>query len=213
MRRNAYTLAVLFAVSLAAARPVAAVTTFSGRAFGAQAHLTSPTSTLIFADTGNLPSAGGSLNAMLTGIMVAPTLTSGTLTCATSGSGSTASSSAALESLSAFGGTLSATHVEAHSSVTCTSATGSVLVSGLVFAGASVTVTGQPNQKISVAGVGTLVIDEQVIPVGEPDITVNALHLTLATGDDLIVASAHSDIDCTTPARSTSWGTVKEHYR
>lgn len=213
MRLNATTLAVFFAVSLAAARPSAATTTYSGRAFGAQTHLTSPPATLIFADTGNLPAAGGSLNATLTGIMLAPTLTSGIVTCGTSGSGSTASSSATLESLAAFGGTLSATRVEARSSVTCTSATGSVLVSGLIFAGTSVTVTGQPNQKISVAGVGTLVIDEQVVPVGEPDITVNALHLTLATGDDLIVASAHSDMDCTTPARATTWGTLKEHYR
>jgi len=47
---------------------------------------------------------------------------------------------------------------------------------------------------------------------GAQDITVNALHLTLGTGEQVILSSAHSDINCVTAARSTTWSRVKQLY-
>src|SRR3989442_15459241 len=55
-----------------------------------------------------------------------------------------------------------------------------------------------PNKVIGVAGLFRLVINEQIAFSDDRTaaITVNALHLTLVTGDEVIVSSAHSDITC-----------------
>src|SRR3989442_12688898 len=55
-----------------------------------------------------------------------------------------------------------------------------------------------PNKVIGVAGLFRLVINEQIDSSHDRTaaITVNALHLTLVTGDEVIVSSAHSDITC-----------------
>ena len=84
-------------------------------------------------------------------------------------------------------------------------------LNGIVFAGASVIVTGAANQTVRIPGVATLVINEQIVAAGS--ITVNALHLTLPTGDELIICSSHSDIECTTPTRQSTWGAVREMFR
>jgi hypothetical protein len=67
----------------------------------------------------------------------------------------------------------------------------------LTFAGRSVAVEGTPNQRIDLPGVATLVINEQVTSTqgGVPTLTVNALRLTLATGDQFVIASARSSLD------------------
>src|SRR5207244_6280529 len=58
--------------------------------------------------------------------------------------------------------------------------------------------TSARNRVIGVAGVFTRVINEQIDSSHDRTaaITVNALHLTLVTGDEVIVSSAHSDITC-----------------
>jgi hypothetical protein len=59
-------------------------------------------------------------------------------------------------------------------------------------------ITGAPNQAISVPGSLTIVANEQTTTSNS--ITVNALHIfSLATGIDVIIASAHSDISCAAP--------------
>lgn len=93
-------------------------------------------------------------------------------------------------------------------------------VANLVFAGTPVTVTGQPNQVVTIPGVGTLYVNE-VILMGhndceDDDYQVNALHLQLADGGQVIVGSVRFDSDddcCATPSKTSSWGRVKVRYR
>jgi len=70
-----------------------------------------------------------------------------------------------------------------------TGVAGTSEIGGLIVAGFPVTITGQANQTISLPG-GKLVVNEQITtPIG---ITVNALHLTLLDGSEVIVASARA---------------------
>jgi hypothetical protein len=66
----------------------------------------------------------------------------------------------------------------------------------LTFAGRSVTVDGRPNQKIEITGVATLLINEQSTSSqsGVSTLTVTALRLVLATGDQIVLASAQSSL-------------------
>jgi hypothetical protein len=191
------------------------VMVYSGRAFGAQMKVLVPLpSTRLYADTGLLASAGGSISASLASITDA-VFSSGPTSCSSQGSGALASSVSAMASVSAYANAaaaLSCTNVQANTSASCVGVTGSTTISGLVFAGVAVVVTGAANQTVSVPGVATLVINEQIRAAGS--ITVNALHLTLASGEELTLCSSHSDIGCgTTPTRSTTWGEVKAIYR
>ena len=70
-------------------------------------------------------------------------------------------------------------------------------IDGLTFGGRSITITGQPNQRIDLLGVGSLIINEQITSsrAGVSELTVNALHLVLATGGQIILAGAHSVLD------------------
>lgn len=190
------------------------IAAFSGRAFGAQVKVVLPLpSTRIYADTGLLGAAGGSLSASLTSITDAA-FSSGPTSCTSQASNGVATSAAAITQLSAFVGAaaqLSVRSVQSTTRATCLGASGSCSIDGLVFAGASVVVTGVANQTVSVPGVATLVINEQIKAAGS--ITVNGLHLTLATGEEIVIASSHSDIECSTPTRQDTWGSVKAMYR
>lgn len=195
----------------------AATPTYSGRAYGAQVVIVNPApNVLFFSDTGPLPSSGGSLSATLLTILLGTTLSSHTITASTSGVSGVASSSAHQETMVAFQGQpaqLTADVVEAHSQATCAGISGSSVVTNLTFGGNAVVVTGAPNQTVSIPAIATLVINEQIVVPGALDITVNALHLTLGTGEQVILSSAHSDINCATPARSTTWSRIKQIYR
>jgi len=74
---------------------------------------------------------------------------------------------------------------------------GSSDIASLVVNGHAVTVSGQPNQTISLPN-GQLVINEQSSSLAghTGSITVHALHLTVAGIADVIVSSAHADITC-----------------
>ena len=195
----------------------AATVSYSGRAYGAQVILVNPQpNVLLFSDTGELPSSGGTLSATLLTILLGSTLSSHTITASTSGVSSVASSSAHQETVVAFPGQpaqLTADVVEAHSQATCGGISGSSIVTNLTFGGTAVVVTGAPNQTVSIPAIATLVINEQIVVPGALDITVNALHLTLGTGEQVILSSAHSDINCATPSRSTTWSRIKQIYR
>jgi hypothetical protein len=85
---------------------------------------------------------------------------------------------------------------------------GSANITNLVVRGTSITVTGQPNQVVSIPG-GSLIINEQIVtkePCCDEDhddrekrngkkITVNALHV-LIPGYDIIVGHAEADVCC-----------------
>jgi len=191
------------------------VATFSGRAYGAQVKVLVPfPSTRLYADTGLLASAGGSISASLASITDAA-FSSGPTSCSSQGSSVLATSAAAMVNLTAFAGTaaaLSCANVGSSTRAACEDLTGSTNISGLVFAGVSVVVTGAANQTVSIPGVATLVINEHILAAGS--ITVNALRLSLVTGDELTICSTHSDITCSpTPTRRDTWGAVKAIYR
>jgi hypothetical protein len=212
--------AVVIALALgwANAPPAQATSTsYSGRAFGVNVQVVAiPPINLTFSDTGNLPAGGGSLNATLLSISLANTLSSQTVTAHTDGGSDVANSAAHVEQLLALPGTaaqLSAEVVDAHSQAACPGVSGSSLIVGLVFGGTPIVVSGQPNQTISIPGVATLVINEQIIEPNGLSITVNALHLTTILGTQVIVSSAHSDVGCVTPTRSATWSLVKQLYR
>ena len=93
---------------------------------------------------------------------------------------------------------ITAAFVRAHSVATCTGVSGESELVELRVGGQPIVVSSAPNQVIGVAGVFRLVINEQIDSSHDRTaaITVNALHLTLVTGDEVIVSSAHSDITC-----------------
>ncbi len=196
---------------------VAGATSYSGRAIGATIKLVNPgPNILVFADTGELPSQGGSLSATLLTIQLQNTLSSQTVTASTTGGGGEANSSASQENVVAFPGQpaqLTASVVRADSHADCAGASGSSVVLDLTFGGSAVTVTGQPNQTIVLANVATLIINEQTVVANANDITVNALHLILGTGEEVILSTAHSDVLCATPNARVTWARVKSLYR
>jgi hypothetical protein len=185
--------------------PAADAGSFAGRAFSA--FVNAPTlgvAAEYVADTGALPSEGGWESAGVSGTEVGAILAAETLVASTSGIASdpgteAASSSTSLAGLVLFPGTLAevtASFVRAQATATLGSIAGTTEVAELTFGGVSVLVTGLPNQRVALPGVATLVINEQAITTGLTSraITVNALHLKLATGEDVIVSSAASSV-------------------
>ena len=233
MKRSMLILIVM-ACGLAGVIPVLAADseiTYSGRAYGALVDLaTVPLSPVILSDTGHLPPEGGELIAFLLGA-VATTSSGDTALVAeamydtTRGALGTAQSSARTEDAVVLPGDaaeVTATTALARSEVSCGSAFGHSVIENLTFGGVSVVVTGEPNQTVSIPGVATLVINEQVDSdedgVGNAstaEITVNALHLSLATGEEIIISHAHSDVgNCLppVPVEPSTWGTIKSRY-
>jgi len=191
----------LFAVSSSYAIPALAdtPTTFSGRAFAVSA--TTPlTGTLTFADTGQLPPQGGEIDATVVSVQTQQAQAEGFLSV-TMGFDHRAESQAAIADATLLPGDsnqVTAEFVEAHSLATCTGVSGGSEIANLKLAGQQVTVTGAPNQTITVPRVLTLIINEQIVSSsgGTNAITINALHLTAIGGIEVIVSSAHSDINC-----------------
>ena len=156
------------------------------------------------ADTGALPPDGGWEDAGLADVEFGAALAAQTLVASTSGSalGSDArqaSTSTSLSSLVLFAGTpaeVTASFVRAEAAASLAGLTGVSELDQLTFGGVPVDVTGVPNQTVDIPGVATLVINEQAIATGSSSraITVNALHLKLATGEEAIVSSATSSI-------------------
>ena len=92
---------------------------------------------------------------------------------------------------------LTASLIRAEVEVSADGLLGSTEVRDLVFAGVPVTVTGQPNQKVEILGVGTLTINAQstVWAGSSQTLTVRALHLKLATGEEVVLSTASSTIN------------------
>ena len=181
-------------LGLAWISPAQAQVTYSGRAFGASV------GGVPFADTGDLPPGGGTLDASLDAVD-AGGLSATTLMASTSGGSDVASSFASLNNLVISEGEqplVEAQFVVAETTATCDGVVGQTSIAPeLIVQGVAVPVTGEPNQQVPIPGVGLLVVNEQILASG--DITVNALHLTLDSGAEFVVASARSDIHgCTT---------------
>jgi hypothetical protein len=174
-------------------------TTFSGRAFAVSV-TTPPTGTVTLADTGQLPPQGGEIDATVLSVQTQQAQAE-VLLSVTMGFDQHAESRAAVADVTLLPGSpnqIKADFLQAHSLATCTGVSGDSEIVNLQLAGQKITVSGQPNQAVSVPGVLTLVINEQTTSSsgGTNSITVNALDLTLLSGIEVIVSSAHSDITC-----------------
>ncbi len=181
--------------------------TYSGRAFATFVNVPTlgigPTTV---SDTGELPPSGGFQSADLATVGVPGVLNATLLSASTSGANGVARSRASLADLVVLPGNaaqVTASFVQAESEATCNGVRGSTEVANATFGGQSIAVDPfAPNQTFVIPNplggppVATLLINEQTTASGggTHDITVNAVHLTLATGDEVILSSAHSDV-------------------
>lgn len=160
---------------------------------------------LYLADTGELSPAGGwegagFLSAEVAGVLSATVLNAATMGARdyTSGHANSSSSLADVVVLPGHAAQLTASFVRAQAGATDFGSQGSTEIHDLTFGGMSVAVTNLPNQRIEIPGllgpIATLVINEQTVTSDATSqaITVNALHLILATGEEVILASAKS---------------------
>src|SRR5216683_2168067 len=172
--------------------------TFSGRATVIKATVLGTTTTLV--DTGPLPSSGGALEASLVTANV-DGLSAEVLHAATVGQGnaSRAEASVASLNLTVGGDTISADFLMARAMAECNAGgafvSDSSAIVGLVINGHSIVVGTQPNETILLPD-GQVVINEQSTSADGKALTVNALHITVTGIADIIVSSAHADIDC-----------------
>jgi hypothetical protein len=173
-------------------------TTFSGEAVALKANALGVS--LALADTGALPSSGGSLSTSLASVNVAGIASADALSSSTSGSGSSSQSQSTLADVNLLNGLVAATAVKSNSSTTCSgeqaSTSGNAQLVGLTVAGQSILVS-NPNLSISLPGGISVIINQQTSSSGgtSGSITVNALHVT-GPSIDIVVASAQSDITC-----------------
>jgi len=187
---------------------------YSGRAYGAFVNVAGfgPT---YFADTGDLPPTGGTLTNSLVNVNVPGIIAATTMADTTTGFNCEANSAAVVQDVTVLQGNLAQVHatlVKSTAHADCASLKGASTIVGLTFGGLPVVVTGASNQVVTIPGVATLTIDEQISGPGKA-FTVNALHLRLLGGtQEVIIASAHSDVFCTTPAMQRTWGSLKALY-
>lgn len=180
--------------------------TFGGRAFSA--FVNAPTlgaGPMHLSDTGELSPYGGWEGAGVLGVQVPNVLSASVLNAATSGATGKAASSSSLADIVVLPGQLAeltASFVGADARSTDLGSSGTTEIHSLRFGGRSIDVTGAKNQRIDLPGplgqmLATLVINEQIeTTVGSSrGIVVNALHLTLVTGEQIVLGSAKSFLD------------------
>jgi len=174
-------------------------TSYSGRATVVQATVLG-FSPVVLADAGSLPPSGGAQEASLLNASVTGLLTAEVLHASTVGKGNASRSEASVAelSLTVAGNTISAGLLQARAAAVCRdggpTASGSSDIAALSVNGQTVTISGEPNQKVQLP-IGEVIINEQTSK-GAGDITVNALHVFVPGVADVIVSSAHADITC-----------------
>jgi hypothetical protein len=175
-------------------------TTFSGQATVVRATVLG--NTTVLSDTGPLPESGGALEASLLEAEVPGLLTAEVLHASTVGQGneSNAEASVANVGLTVGGNTIAADFLAARARAACgptgPTTSGSSEIVGLVINGQPIVVSGEPNQTIDLPlGTGKVVINEQS-SARPGDITVNALHVVVNGVADVVISSAHADVNC-----------------
>jgi hypothetical protein len=202
MNKNKLSLIATALAALLVSSPAASfaqsATTFSGEAVALKANAVGVS--LALADTGALPSSGGSLSTSVASVNVAGIASADALKSSTSGSGSSSQSQSTLLDVNLLNGLVAASVVKSNSSATCgggqASTSGSAQLVGLTVAGQSILVS-NPNLSISLPGGISVIINQQTSSSGgtSGSVTVNALHVT-GPSIDIVVASAQSDITC-----------------
>lgn len=177
-----------------------AITTFDGQAFAMS--VKSPLGTTNFMDTGPLSSSNNELRDASPIAIQTPVATADGLLSVTTVSNDVKSQAALgeLVLLSNNPNKITAYFAMAESQATCSEVSGYSDITNLNIGEKNIPITGQPNQIVTVPGVFTLTINEQIIEGNS--ITVNALHLTTPVGTDIIVASSSSSASCS-PTLST----------
>lgn len=199
------------AISVGAAEPANSV---SGEAYGVLVNVETGSATVTVGKTPRvvLPSDGGMDEEQAARVSIPDVLTSETLTVITTGAigehAVSAQSSATVEHVDLLNGLVTARLVVAMSSsagdgTTATSnAEGSTLIDLTVNGVFMGDVTPAPNTTIEIPGVATVILNEQISSgdgVRTTALTVNMIHVVLngAASGEIIVASAHSDVDFT----------------
>ncbi len=190
----------------------ASSTTFSGDATVLRATVLGVP--IVLGEAGPVPEGGGAEEFSL--LSVSRDQTGGLLsaeavhaTVVAQGNSSSAEASVASANLTVAGNTVQADLLRSQAQATCdgtgqASVSGSSEVAGLVINGQAITVSGQPNQRVDVPGLLSVVINEQSRSAdgNRGDITVNALHVTAfdpVTREplaDVVISSSHADITC-----------------
>jgi len=174
-------------------------TSYSGRATVLQAGVDG-LFTVVLADAGPLPPSGGAREASLLTASVPGLLTAEVLHASTVGQGNASRSEASVAdvSLTVAGNRISAGLLQARAAAVCgdggARASGNSDITALSVNGQTITISGEPNQKVQLP-IGEVIINEQTSK-GAGDITVNALHVIVPGVADVIVSSAHADITC-----------------
>lgn len=203
--RLAFVASLVAFLALGGAVPALADTTYSGRAAAVFVN-SAVTGPVYLSDTGELPPSGGAQGASLLSATVPGVLSANVLNAFTGGASGNARSSASLFEADVLPGHpahLTASFVRSQTEATCDGLTGSSEILNLTFGGQNVVVSGQPNQTVTIPGVATLIINEQVRTVNGHygEIRVNAIHLTVPGVAEVILSSAKSDINCVPPTR------------
>lgn len=195
-RRGALLCAGLLVLASLLYIPGAAAETdgYEGRAIGLSVQATA--TDLTVADTGPLPSDGGAQDATM--LHVEHDLVEADVLLAwTAGADGTAESEATVSELTLLPGSttpITSTLVRAHATATCEASEAASELAEVAIAGETITVTGEANQTIRVDGVFTLVLNEQSRDGDR--VAVNAIHLTLDAGPEVIVSSAAAGVGC-----------------
>src|SRR5207245_559857 len=161
--------------------------------------VSTPASTTSFGSTGQLPPGGGEVDSSPISVQ-APYANAEVLASYATGYDREATSGAAVGDLVLLAGTANQITVDAATSkavATCGGASGYSDGSNLRIGGNQIIITGQPNQVVSVPGVLTLTINEQL--VRGDSIKVSALHLSTVDGTRVLVAQAYSGMTCRAP--------------
>jgi hypothetical protein len=186
-------------------------TAYGGRATVVNAKVLGK-ATVVLSDTGALPSSGGAREKSLLQAGVTNLLAAKVLNASTIGQGNHTRSYASIANLglTVAGVNVKADFIKAEARASCStsnaaSVSGSSQLTKLVINGKSVTVTGSPNQTISVSGLANakVIINQQskAVSGSSGKMTVTALRVLVGTGGsvaDVAVSSTTAQITCKT---------------
>lgn len=210
------------ALLLASVVTASAQVSFSGRAIAAR--LSAPSMTTQTAgDTGELPPGGGLLTANAVNVSLNlgdDFFTAASVTDTTQGANDETHSASHLETVKFTINQGTANELEiricgasSEAFANCSGMTADSEIECLWIGDECPNVTGAVNETFDLPGGGTLVLNEQITT--SADITVNAAHVTLNDGTELILGTSRAGVTgCdVVPVQSTSWGHVKSLYR
>lgn len=189
-------LAAAAALVFATPSSAADVTSVSGSAFGLQA---TGGATVTAGPSVTLPPTGGTSSASALTGSVPGFLTTGALSVSTNGTigaSGFATSFADVANVNLLVGLLTADAVHSTCTSNATGSTGSTMLTNAVLNGVPLGGSPAPNTDVSIAGVATIILNQQnpVGGTGALDITVNAIRVTTLLGEDIIIAQSHCDV-------------------